>query len=111
MRVIYATGQPRHLDFAVASRREDVPAGAILFAICTAERTMENLDEELFEAITDEEYYAFRALVIEAEQLERSQTQTRPSSIKLLLKRFFRRSRARSEQPARGTISGEHRIA
>lgn len=69
MQVIYATGEPRYLDFAVTNNRSTVPADAILLAICTPERTMENLDEDLFNAITDEEYYAFRALVNEAEQL------------------------------------------
>jgi hypothetical protein len=71
MKVIYATGEPRYLDFAVTNNRSAVPAGAILLAICTGEKTMENLDEDLFNALTDEEYYAFRALVNEAEQLER----------------------------------------
>lgn len=71
MRVIYATGEPRYLDFAVTNNRSLVPAGAILLAICTTEKTMENLDEDLFNALTDEEYYTFRALVTEAEQLER----------------------------------------
>lgn len=69
MQVIYATGGPRYLDFAVTNNRAAVPANAILLAICTAERTMENLDEDLFSAITDEEYYTFRSLVSEAERL------------------------------------------
>ena len=69
MQVIYATGEPRYLDFAVTDNRSLVPSGAILLAICTAEKTMENLDEDLFNALTDEEYYTFRALVLEAEQL------------------------------------------
>jgi len=68
MQVIYATGRPRDLDFAVTENRSAVPQGAILFAVCTPERTLENLDEELFSSITDEEYYTFRALVSEAEQ-------------------------------------------
>jgi hypothetical protein len=69
MQVIYATGAPRYLDFAVTNNRAAVPSDAILLAICTPERTMENLDEDLFNAITDEEYYTFRALVNAAEQL------------------------------------------
>ena len=69
MQVIYATGEPRYLDFAVTDNRSSVPLGAILLAICTAEKTMENLDEDLFNSITDEEYYTFRALVTQAEQL------------------------------------------
>jgi hypothetical protein len=71
MKVIYATGEPRYLDFAITSNRASVPSNAILLAICTDEKTMENLDEDLFNALTDEEYYTFRALVNEAEQLER----------------------------------------
>lgn len=69
MQVIYATGEPRYLDFAITNNRSAVPSNAILLAICTAEKTMENLDEDLFNALTDEEYYTFRALVFEAEQL------------------------------------------
>ena len=111
MRVIYATGKPRYLNFAVAERREAVPAGAILFAICTATRTMENLDEDLFEAITDEEYYTFRALITEAEQFERRQRQPQSSTIRLFLKRFFSWLRAGGKEAARSTISSEHRIA
>ncbi|PYS51809.1 MAG: hypothetical protein DMF68_03145 [Acidobacteria bacterium] len=110
MRVIYATGQPRYLNFAVVDRREDVPAGATLFAICTTSRTMENMDEDLFDAITDEEYYTFRQLVTEAEQLERTQARPQQSTIRLSLKRFFSWLRAGGKEAARFTISGEHRM-
>ena len=82
MRVVYATCNPRQLDFYLTDRREAVPAGATVFAICTEDRTIENQDEDLFAAITDEEYYALRQMVGEAERLERerrhalSETQT-----------------------------------
>ena len=110
MRVIYAIGEPRYLNFAVADRREAVPAGAILFAICTATRTMENLDEDLFDAITDEEYYTFRAMVSEAEQLEKQHHQSQPSTMRLSVKRFFNWLRG-AKKAASSTLSGEHRMA
>jgi hypothetical protein len=110
MRVIYATGQPRDLDFAVTDSREAVPSGAILFAICTAERTIENLDEDLFNAITDEEYYAFRALVNEAEQLEKLRQPMRRSAIELYFEQFFRWLMGRQEMK-RASNSQERRIA
>jgi hypothetical protein len=90
MRVIYATGQPRYLDFAIADKRAEVPAGAIVFAICTAERTIENLDEDLFAAISDEEYYTFRGLVYESEQLEKQPRPAKRPTIELSVDRFFR---------------------
>ena len=90
MRVIYATGQPRHLDFAITDNRADVPASVIVFAICTAERTIENLDEDLFGAISDEEYYTFRGLVHEVERLEKQPRPAKRPTIELSVDRFFR---------------------
>jgi hypothetical protein len=110
MRVIYATGQPRNLVFAVTGRREAVPSGAILVAICTATRTMENLDEDLFNAITDEEYYNFRALVNEAEQLEKLGQPIRRSSLELYFERFFQWLWGRKGKQ-RVKTSGERRMA
>lgn len=110
MRVIYATGQPRSLSFAVTQSRKAVPPGAILFAICTAERTIENLDEDLFNAITDEEYYSFRALVNEAEQLEKAGQPMRRSALELYFDSFFQWLCGRKGKPGAGT-SGERRMA
>lgn len=72
MRVVYATCSPRRLEFYLTDRREAVPAGATVFAICTEDRTIESQDEDLFAAITDEEYYALRQMVTEAERLEQA---------------------------------------
>ncbi len=82
VKVIYATCSPRQLDFYLTDSREAVPAGATVFAICTEDRTIENQDEDLFASITDEEYYALKQMVNEAERLEQerrhalSETQT-----------------------------------
>ena len=110
MRVIYATGQPRNLDFAVTDNRAAVPAGAVLFAVCTAERTIENLDEDLFNAITDEEYYSFRALVNESERLEKLRQPMRRSALELYFEQFFRWLCGRKEGQ-RVKTSQEHRTA
>lgn len=75
MRIVYATCSPRHLEFYLTDRRESVPAGATVFAICTEDRTLENQDEDLFAAITDDEYDALRQMVSEAERLEQESRQ------------------------------------
>jgi hypothetical protein len=72
LRIVYATaGSPRCLEFYVTDDRQSVPKGATIFTICTRERTIENQDEDLFEAITDADYYTARRLVSEAERLEK----------------------------------------
>lgn len=63
----------RRFYFHMTNKREAVPPGAAIFAICTHERTLENQDEDLFVAISDEEYYELRKMVREAEQLEIAQ--------------------------------------
>lgn len=71
MQVIYATGQPRLLEFAVADRRQTVPTGATVFAICDGDRLVSQLDEDLFNAIADEEYYTYMALLRDAVEQEK----------------------------------------
>lgn len=75
MKIVYATCSPRHLEFYLTDKREAVPAGATVFAICTEERTLENQDEDLFSAITDDEYCALKQMVNEAERLEHENRQ------------------------------------
>jgi hypothetical protein len=85
LQIVYATSTPRFLEFYLTDKREAVPAGATVFAICTNDRTIENQDEDLFNAITDEEYYQLKAMINEAERIE---TKRKPSS-KSLLRKFF----------------------
>lgn len=77
MQVIYATGQPRLLEFAIAEQRQAVPAGAIVFAICDGDRLVSQLDEYLFAAITDEEYYTYMELLRDAVEREKRQLRDR----------------------------------
>ncbi|MGH9941615.1 MAG: hypothetical protein ACRD9R_04550 [Pyrinomonadaceae bacterium] len=77
MQVIYATGQPRLLEFAVAEQRQAVPVGAIIFAICDGKRFPLQLDESLFNAITDEEYYTYMALLRDAVEREKERLRDR----------------------------------
>lgn len=70
MQIVYATGQPRFFEFAVTAAPESVPADATLFATCSGESVTENLDEDLFDAMTDEEFYEFRGMVGEASARE-----------------------------------------
>lgn len=90
MKIVYAMCSPRQLDFYLTDKREAVPTGATVFAICTGERTIENQDEDLFAAITDEEYFALRAMVKEAEQLETKRQSTADASVWQMIRNFFR---------------------
>jgi hypothetical protein len=74
LRIVYAIGGPRKFEFQLTDNRRSVPKGATVFAICTKEQTIENQDEDLFESITDQEYYTVRRMVAEAERLEKEVT-------------------------------------
>lgn len=71
MHIVYAACNPRYLEFQLTDCRESVPAGALVFAICTGDQTIENQDEDIFDAMTDEEYFSLHAIVAEAERLEK----------------------------------------
>ncbi|HEY1402501.1 MAG TPA: hypothetical protein VGB05_00085 [Pyrinomonadaceae bacterium] len=71
MQFVYATGQPRHMEFAVTSRQDRVPSGATIYAtLHRGGKAVENLDEHTFNAMSDEEFYTFRSLVQDARQDE-----------------------------------------
>jgi hypothetical protein len=93
MQVIYATGRPGHLNFYTTDKREAVPAEAIVFATCTAMNTIENTDEDLFKAITDQEYFTIKRMVFEARSLEAAECQTKrlanQSTLEISVSRFF----------------------
>jgi hypothetical protein len=91
MKIVYAMCSPRQLDFYLTDKREAVPTGATVFAICTGERTIENQDEDLFAAITDEEYFTLRAMVNEAEKLEAKRPGTAAHGVWQTLCKFSRR--------------------
>lgn len=91
MKIVYAMCNPRQLDFYLTDRREAVPQGATVFAICTNDRTIENQDEDLFAAITDEEYFTLRRMVNEAERLEAKSHSAVAPSIWQSIRTFFRR--------------------
>jgi hypothetical protein len=71
LRIVYAINSPRSFEFYLTENRQSVPKGATIFAICTKDHTIENQDEDLFEAIADQEYYTVRRMVAEAERLEK----------------------------------------
>jgi hypothetical protein len=71
MQFVYATGQPRNMEFAVTSRQDRVPSGATIYAtLHRGGQAVENLDEHTFNAMSDEEFYTFRSLVQDARQDE-----------------------------------------
>jgi hypothetical protein len=71
MQIVYATGQPRYFEFAFASKRKSLPSDATIFAVCLGENLIECLDEELFGAMSDEEYGIVREMIAEATRVER----------------------------------------
>lgn len=70
MQFVYATGQPRNMEFAITSRQDRVPSGATIYATLCGSKAVENLDEQTFNAMSDEEFYTFRSLVQNARQGE-----------------------------------------
>jgi len=79
MQFIYATGQPRNMEFAVTDNTSAVPADATILATCTRGHEEEHLDEFTFAAMTDAEFYSFRALVNVARHLESQRARTTQS--------------------------------
>lgn len=71
MKLVYATGTPRSLEFAVAARRDALPKGAQVLAVCDGERFDGRLDGSTFDRMTDQEYYTLQTLIAEARRAER----------------------------------------
>ena len=70
MHLVIGTGQPRNLDFAIVTGRDEMPEGAHIYAIFSGAYAFEQLDEDIFNAMTDEEYFTFRALAQDARERE-----------------------------------------
>ena len=75
MQFVYATGQPRNMEFAITSRQDRVPTGATIYATLCGSKAVENLDEHTFNAMSDEEFYTYRALVQDARQQQSESAQ------------------------------------
>src|SRR4051794_36463905 len=90
MHIVYTTNSPRFLEFYLTEKREAIPEGANILAVCTDDCTIENQDEDFFNAITDEEYFTLRQMVMKAERLERERGQNRIDSNQSLHKLFRR---------------------
>ena len=86
MKLVYATGAPRNFEFAVAARRESLPKGARVLAVCEGGRVEGHLDGLTFDRMTDEEYYAFQATVADAKVQEASVS--RPGRLSSLFRRL-----------------------
>ena len=87
MQVIYATGEPGYLDFGIAEQRRAVPAGAKVFAICNGDRVVSELDERLFAALSDADYYDYKAVLRQA--LEREKSRLRERNAATVVRRFL----------------------
>lgn len=87
MQVIYATGRAGYLDFAIVEQRRAVPAGARVFAICKGDRVVSELDELLFAAMSDVEYYDYMAVLRVA--IEREKRRLRERHPATIVRRFL----------------------
>jgi hypothetical protein len=87
MHLVYATGGSRR-DFQIASRRDEVPTDARVYATCTQESTVENIGETTLRNMSDGEYYALKAMVREARERAARETQAEPSDSQTLRKFF-----------------------
>lgn len=97
MQIVYATGQPRGMCFAITEHSECVPPNAVVYATCRGEELEEHLDEDTFNAITDEEFFQFKALTYQARKREMSrQLRHWPGRrfVRTLFRHLFSRNRA-----------------
>jgi hypothetical protein len=78
--LVIGTGQARNLDFTIVSGRDTIPAGARVYAIFSGDYVSDQLDEYLFDTMTDEEYYTFRALAQDARALEAQSRQAQAAA-------------------------------
>ena len=81
MQFVYATGQPRNMEFAITSRQDRVPSGATIYATLCGSKAVENLDEHTFNAMSDEEFYTYRALLQDARQQQSESAQAAPKGL------------------------------
>lgn len=90
MQLVYATEQ-RERDFRIAGAREEVPAGARVYATCTPEASVEEVGEVTFRSMSDEEYYALKAQVREARARAARESGAAAGGARGLLGRLFGR--------------------
>lgn len=96
MQLVYATERSRR-DFRIASRREEVPSDARVYATCTRSATVESIGETTLRNMSDGEYYALKAMVREAreraseEKASTSEEKTAEAPKSRPLRKFFGR--------------------
>lgn len=88
MRLIYATGTPRQLEFAVAPAHAALPAGARVLAVCDGQRVEGRIDGNTFDGMTDQEYYTLQSLISD---VRRSELRAAPAAAASGLRHFVRR--------------------
>lgn len=90
MRLIYATGSQRQLEFAVAPGPAAVPRGARVMAVCDGGRVEGRIDGNTFDGMTDQEYYTLQSLITDARRSElRGSPNAAGRGLRQLLRRFL----------------------
>jgi hypothetical protein len=103
MRFIYGIGSARDREFEVALRRESVPEGAEVYAVCDGALTIHQLDEQTFVQLTDQEYFMLQELITESERAEAPGASVVSFKDSNLLRRLVRR--------VLGVLNGEEKNA
>jgi hypothetical protein len=70
MRIIYATGDPGALEFAITDSREAISSNAIVFAVCSEERSLTIQDEDLLDTMIEGERKTFQILLRTVREME-----------------------------------------
>jgi hypothetical protein len=90
MRFVYATGKARKLEFAVAPRREAIPEGAEVFAVCDGVLTVHQLNVRALN-MTDEEHSMLQGLINDSQRAEAASAHLVTFPDASLLRRLVRR--------------------
>jgi hypothetical protein len=111
LHLVIGTGQPRNLDFNIVSGHETIPADAQVYAIFSGAFVSDQLDEDLFDTMTDEEYYTFRALAQdarerEAESLRAAEHAARAESLLSKFRRWLLSGRPLADYSADKSLHG-----
>ena len=88
MRLVYATGTPRQMQFAVAAAPTALPVGARILAVCDGERVEGRIDGNTFDRMTDEEYYTLQSLISDARRNELRGATAHTHGLRQLLRRL-----------------------
>lgn len=66
MQLIYATGEPGRMKFAVGATPTSLPTGAVVYAVCDEMSVAERMDDDAYSEMSEVEYLTFKQMVNDA---------------------------------------------